>query len=180
MKKTLSFVLSILLFLSCLFGCGKKAEEVDGTAHLEYNDVGSAYWVYRGACTEPNVIIPSNYKKDPVTMIGHSAFSYSSTLESVIIPDSVIKISSDAFRGCYNLKSITIPDSVTAIDFRAFDSCYSLTNIVIPESVTKIEANAFDNCDSLTIYCRAIDQPEGWNEKWNSSDCPVVWGYTGE
>ena len=68
---------------------------------------------------------------------------------------------------------------VTAIEASAFSGCTSLTSLTIPESVTYIGANAFEGCSALTIYCKANQKPEGWedsdNGKWNNSKCPVVW-----
>ena len=82
-----------------------------------------------------------------------------------------------AFYGCSSLTSIEIPNSVTSIGVLAFDDCSSLTSIEIPNSVTSIGVSAFYGCSNLTIYCEAVSQPSGWDSNWNSSDCPVVWGY---
>ena len=46
--------------------------------------------------------------------------------------------------------------------------------------VTTIEENAFSGCSSLTIYCEATSKPSGWSSRWNYSNLPVEWGYTGE
>jgi len=45
--------------------------------------------------------------------------------------------------------------------------------------VTTIEAYAFRGCSRLTIYCQAQSKPSGWHKYWNLSNCPVVWGYSG-
>jgi uncharacterized repeat protein (TIGR02543 family) len=75
---------------------------------------------------------------------------------------------------------VTIPDSVTSIGNSAFRGCISLTSVTIENSVTSIGSSAFYGCSSLTIYCEAASKPSGWNSSWNSSNRPVVWGYTGE
>ncbi|HCX07972.1 MAG TPA: hypothetical protein DHG20_02505, partial [Acholeplasmatales bacterium] len=82
-----------------------------------------------------------------------------------------------AFYDCTSLTSIKIPNSVTSIGSSAFSGCTSLTSIKIPNSVTSIGDYAFEYCTSLTIYCEALKKPSRWSNKWNPSNCNVVWGY---
>ena len=82
------------------------------------------------------------------------------------------------------LTKIVIPakhngKKVSAIVEYAFSGCSALTSIEIPNSVTSIGYNAFYGCSNLTIYCEAESEPSGWGSWWNSSNCPVVWGYKG-
>ena len=99
-----------------------------------------------------------------------------------IIPTngSVTSIGGYAFSGRSGLMSIEIPDSVTSIGIYAFSGCSSLTHITIPDSVTSIGQYAFNGCSNLAIYCEADSRPSGWNSAWNSSNRPVIWGYTGQ
>ena len=115
-----------------------------------------------------------------VTSISSFAFHQCSSLTSVNISEGVKSIANAAFRDCSNLTSVNIPDSVTSIGAGAFLRCSNLTNIYIPDSVTSIGDSAFYNCISLTIYCEAASQPSGWSSAWNDSNCPVVWGRTGD
>jgi hypothetical protein len=62
-----------------------------------------------------------------VTIIGKEAFKDCSSLESVTIPNGVVRIDDRAFRNCPCLKSITIPDSITSIENDAFDKGILLT-----------------------------------------------------
>ena len=93
---------------------------------------------------------------------------------------AVTSIGDFAFNENAYLTSIVIPDSVTTIGYSAFNGCVALTSIVIPDSITEVGAVAFGNCTDLTIYCEVETQPEGWHVNWNSSECPVVWGYKQE
>ncbi len=94
---------------------------------------------------------------DSVTSVGASAFKDCSEVTSVTIPNSVTAIDSSAFEGCTALGSITIPNSVTSIGSAAFRNCTSLARINIPDSITVIDTETFYNCTSLTW----IEIPDG-------------------
>lgn len=79
------------------------------------------------------------------------AFKGCESLESVVIPDSIINIGIFAFRDCKNLKYAFLPKDVTKISAGMFKNCRSLKSIVIPDSVTDIESGAFNGCTSLEI-----------------------------
>ncbi len=91
-------------------------------------------------------VIPSD---GSVEVIGNSAFYYCSSLESIIIPDTVLVIEDYAFDGCESLKNVIIPDSVTIIGGSAFSYCASLESVKIGSSVEEIGGNAFYDCYSL-------------------------------
>ena len=91
-----------------------------------------------------SIVIP-----DSVTTIGNSAFIRCSSLHSVTIPDFVMTIGDWAFGGCSSLKSVIIPDSVIRIKTGTFSRCSSLQSVVIPDSVTSIGHWAFSECSSL-------------------------------
>jgi len=82
--------------------------------------------------------------------IPEMAFSESS-IESLVIPSSVLGIWAGAFSGCSSLTSITIPDSVSSIENGAFYQCSSLTSITIPDSVEIIRAGAFSESGLTSI-----------------------------
>ena len=75
------------------------------------------------------------------------AFSDCSSLQSIVIPNSVTEFGESAFHGCSSLQSIEISDNVTEVGESAFSDCTSLQPqpIEIPNSVTTIESLAFRN-----------------------------------
>ena len=89
-----------------------------------------------------------------------------------VIPDdgSVTSIGDRAFSWCSSLKSIVIPDSVTSIGDSAFSWCGSLTNIVIHDSVTSIGDWAFSDCKSLKTIEYA-----GTEEQWEAVKKGSYW-----
>ena len=73
-----------------------------------------------------------------------------SSIQSIVISDSVTSIGISAFRNCSSLTSVTIPNRVTSIGRSAFNGCSSLTSVTIGVSVTSIGDFAFFGCSSLT------------------------------
>jgi hypothetical protein len=96
-----------------------------------------------------DLVLPSEVGGEAVTTIASGAFSDSSNLTSVVIPNTVTNIGDGAFYNNANLKSVTIPNSVTSIGSGAFYACASLTDITIPASVTSISEMAFLDCKKL-------------------------------
>lgn len=134
---------------------------------------------YRGH--DADVVIP-----DGVREIGESAFvdmrgvermimeceDYDAPeMETLVIPDSVVRIRPYAFAYCQNLVSVEIPDSVTAIGDRSFEGCESLKEIRLPAGLTEIEEYTFFLCWSL----KKVVLPERLRHirKWAFQDCPI-------
>ena len=102
--------------------------------------------------------------------------AYVGDKKEVAIPSSVTSIGEYAFAYCNGLTSVIIPNSVKVIGESAFEGCNGLTSVTIPSSVANIGGGAFSGC-TMTIYCEIEREPNGWDEIWNYSECPVVWGY---
>ncbi len=85
-----------------------------------------------------------------VTSIGNGGFTSCFSLTSIVIPNSVTSIGNYTFYDCLKLTSIQLPNSITSIGYRTFYLCTMLTSIEIPNSVTSIETEAFSNCIKLT------------------------------
>ena len=104
----------------------------------------------------PDFVLPSS-----VTSIGENAFANTgiknlnlsnlsltelssgivkdcANLESIVLPESIIKICSEAFKNCTSIKSINLPLKVETIGESVFMNCDNLEHINIPESVTKM------------------------------------------
>lgn len=135
---------------------------------------------FHGCTSLESVVIP-----DSVTSIGAYAFYLCSSLKTVEIPDSVTKIGTAAFSGCSSLESVTIPDGVATIGGNAFLDCSSMTSITIPDSVVSIGNSAFLRCDSLVTV-----NFKGSEDQWaaiaidGGNDClknaTINYNYTGQ
>ncbi len=109
-------------------------------------------------CSSINkIVIP-----DSVTSIGDSAFSNCYHLSDVTIGKNVVDIGDGAFYGCEELTSVNIPNSVATIERYAFYYCYKLKNVVISDSVKSIGEKAFVDLALENVhYCGTAEQ---WEE----------------
>ena len=82
------------------------------------------------------------------------------SLETIDLPDSVIKIGDGAFSGCKKLKRINIPSTISYFGGRVFSGCSSLQSISFPPSLEVIREYMFNGCSSL----KEINIPLGVKE----------------
>ena len=110
-----------------------------------------------------DVVIPEN-----ITAINDMAFSRCTSIENVIIPNSVLSIGYDAF-AYSSLSNVTIGEGVTSIGYNAFHSCL-IAKVTIPQSISSIGAYAFTGCSKLKeIYCKATTPPSGGSNMFSSN-----------
>jgi hypothetical protein len=152
----------LLIFVLSIFGTKAFADfavkNADGVMiyYKTIND-GTELEVIKNAsvgCYSGSVNIPDSVtymnKTYSVTSIGRNAFSNSSDLSAVTIPNSVTSIGEWAFNGCSGLTTFTISNNVTSIGDGAFSGCSGLTTVTIPNSVTSIGGWTFNGCSGLT------------------------------
>ncbi len=110
--------------------------------------------------------LPETLKTIEITggsKIPATAFEEMSTIENIILPNTITSIGESAFKGCSAVTSFTIPKTVTSISNTAFYGCSGLTEMIIPASVTEIGEQAFYGCSGLT----AITLPDGLQKLGN-------------
>ena len=96
-----------------------------------------------------DLVIPLSLGGYNVVSIGTGAFSGSTTLKSVNIPEGISTISSMAFAGCPNLTDVQIGSTVSYIGSRAFAGCNGLSNVIFNGSPATIEPDAFQGSSWL-------------------------------
>ncbi|OUP74346.1 hypothetical protein B5F09_10525, partial [Erysipelatoclostridium sp. An173] len=85
-----------------------------------------------------------------VTVIGNTAFGYSSNLSQVEFGENVEEIGDHAFRKCGKITKIELKDKVTKIGVASFAECTELSDVKLPKSLEVMYAHAFYNCDKIT------------------------------
>lgn len=83
-------------------------------------------------------------------VFGRNQFSYGTSLENVILPESLEKIDSNAFIYCGKLKNINFPKNLQNIDSQAF-YCSGLENVEIPNLSSKISFSMWAFYGSLDV-----------------------------
>lgn len=128
---------------------------------------------------EPNLTEVVFEEGSQLTTISSYAFWLCEKLERITIPDSVVTIEDAAFAACKSLEVVNISRNshLTTLGNSAFGGCSSLKEIIVPITVTEMNGVVFNSCTNLTIYCEVESKPSGWSDRWNSDNCPVVWGY---
>lgn len=154
LKMSLGTIGIVMILISiCIFNCknveAKTIYDVDMgdyTCTVYEDDKTLSVDYYKG--TERVLVIPSEINGYKVVKMNSVCYQ-NTTLEQVIIPDTIDEIHDYAFYRCTNLKSVVLPKRLTKIGESAFAGCIGLQSIELPDTITEIRKAAFYNCDSL-------------------------------
>lgn len=125
--------------------------------------------------SEKNIVVPDQIDGKPVLSIGTECFEYEKTnpnimngdkfipanpalkeVESIVLPDTIVRIDLEAFEGCENLTSINIPSSIKRLRPFIFSGCKSLKEITLPGKNISFDTGVFRNS-----YIEKINLTEG-------------------
>lgn len=180
MKKILCLILTVLMLIPLLVGCGSQTQQTfdNGLLYATFKEYEAAskhlhpetddnlrYALYNNfvqviecISTNADIVIPDTYpvnvngtvKNLPVISIRAGAFQDNTSLKHLTIGANVLQIGADAFAGCTSLTQVKMSDSVNEIGSDAFAGCTKLNSIVIPPKVNTILSGTFSNCGALT------------------------------
>jgi len=97
-----------------------------------------------------DLIIPYEIHGVEVKGIGYSAFSNCTSLETVILPNSITHVETRIFDGCSSLKKVVLSKNLEYLEDSMFYNCSALTDITIPDTVKGTGDSVFSGCKSLT------------------------------
>lgn len=92
--------------------------------------------------------IESIYIPNSVVRIEDKVFAGCPNLKEVHLPEGLNKIGNQLFNQCDNLKTVNIPDTIERIGMKAFAGT-AIEQFIMPDSVTKIGNRVFYNCKDL-------------------------------
>ena len=107
--------------------------------------------------------IPSSYMGCPVTGLIEGGFLGITSVEEVVIPETVTSIPSQAFAGCSSLTTVTIPSTVQSVDSSAFDDCESLSDVYFDGTREQWDALdiEFGNDDLINSNIHCLEDESG-------------------
>lgn len=155
MKKTLSFLLSFVMLLSCASLCAPayakappKSGKCGDSITFTYNEKAKTLTLSgKGKMyTEPKSLKP---------------FCYKNLIKKIVVKKGITDIDNYYFKLFDGLKEVTVADSVKRIG-KAFCGCHSLVKVKLPEGLEEIESNAFNSTESL----KTITIPK---------NCVIIW-----
>ncbi len=117
--------------------------------------VGQKIEIQKYIGNSQKVVIPRSIEGKPVEILGKSIFNDCHDVESIIMPDSVVKIGEGAFMSC-GIKNIVIPDSVTEIGDYTF-SGPNLESVKLSKNLKELPGYFLQNCFNL----KELFIPEG-------------------
>lgn len=103
------------------------------------------YACFQGCSSLEKIILPNSLKTLP-----ENTFNGCTNLKEIILPNELISIGDGAFQQCKGLKEINLPSSIQTIGSYAFNDCSQICKIILPATLTSIGSYAFSGCNSLT------------------------------
>ncbi len=156
----------------------EQTVENDGVLYA-LSTKGVAYVIGTNESMTSNVVVLDYINGYEVIEIANSAFKDNQIIETIYIPNTIVKIGYQAFYGATNLTLVEfeVYSQLGYIDAYAFGNLSNLEEIILPISVSTIKNNAFANTANLTINTNHETKPSGWEDNWNPNNLNVVWSY---
>ncbi len=95
------------------------------------------------------LVIPVEIDGYRVTQVSKPLSGRDNHVQSIIIPEGILRIGEDAFKGCSSLTEVRIAETVVSIGESAFASCTNLAEIRLPDSVREMGEGVFESCSRL-------------------------------
>ncbi len=177
MKKTLSFLLSLIMLVTIFAGVDINAYAANTFTSGGLTCVLDDDGVMTVSVTSGGNGRGADYANSPSNRAPWYT-SYRSKITSVVIEDGVIAIGAYWFYNCTNLASVTVSDTVDTIGDCCFRSCTGLTGIELPSNCSWYYKELFLDCTSLKWaimpYGNSTDSYSGMVPDGTFSGCTAL------
>lgn len=148
---TASVILSLIILIMSVLSASAAVYVQDGKFKYQLFGDDTAAWAGYSGQTVDDVIVPRYYDNYKIVSVGNFALENNSKIRSVDFMEApdLSKIGMYAFSGCSSLESILVPDSISYVDVSAFRDCTALTDVVFYGNNNSVPVECFYNCSSL-------------------------------
>ena len=155
MKKKLliaaSLTVSVMLLIQSVISVSAAVYVQDGKFKYQVNRDNSVLWAGYTSDTVDDVAVPRYYDRASVVGVANFGLENNSKIKTVDFMEApeLSKIGMYAFSGCSSLEYILVPNSITSVDVSAFRNCAALKEAVFYGNNNIVPVEAFYNCSSL-------------------------------
>ena len=148
---TASVILSLIILIMSALSASAAVYAQDGKFKYQLFGDNTAAWAGYTGETVDDVTVPRYYDNSKIISVANFALENNSKIRSVDFMEApdLSKIGMYAFSGCSSLESILIPDSISFVDISAFRGCTALTDVVFYGNNNSVPVECFYNCTSL-------------------------------
>lgn len=148
---TASVILSFIILIMSALSASAAVYAQDGKFKYQLFGDNTAAWAGYTGETVDDVTVPRYYDNSKIISVANFALENNSKIRSVDFMEApdLSKIGMYAFSGCSSLESILIPDSISFVDISAFKGCTALTDVVFYGNNNSVPVECFYNCTSL-------------------------------
>lgn len=179
MKKIISFILTLLISLSCFsfYAFANEAiyadEDIQALMKIYNQGENSAYldWDFDNpesiyeviweemddgkshivSITLSNLDVAGTIDLKDCLYLDSISFS-NSNVENVVLPNSIEMLNSTSFSNCIELIFVELNSNEISIGRNTFSGCINLKTLLNTDSITTIGPNAFNHCSNVIFY----------------------------
>lgn len=146
------FLLISVLIVASVVNASAAVYVQDGKFKYQVFNDGTVAWAGYTSDTVDDVVIPRYYDQSKVVSVANFALENNDKIRSVDFMDApdLSKIGMYAFNGCSSLESVVVPDSITRVDVSAFRNCASLQSAEFYGNNNTVPVECFYDCEALT------------------------------
>lgn len=152
---------------------------VENLESIEFPNEATSFGfsVLRGCYSLKNIVLSSEANYELKYYFGNSVNYIPNKLETIRFASGGNTINTKFLKSDFKDAMLILASDTTKIIAEQFKDVTYLKTVLIPNTVTSIGKDAFLNASSLIIFAEASSKPMFWNNTWNTSDRPVIWGY---